>query len=331
MNKWQEFTTSQQALSTQSQNTLCALSDSGILYIGGEDAQEFLQNQLSNDISHIDANKAQLSSFSNAKGRMIAIFRVIQIDGGYLLIMPKSILQQVMQQLQKYVIRAQVVMADITDSFASIGISAASDLLPQEERFPAQLNQVYQSDSLISVRVHSSDDQQRYLILSNDEDEAIELVTSLSEKLSFSMADSWRLQEIQAGIPTLYPQTMQAFVLQMSNLQQLDGVSFKKGCYPGQEVVARMQYLGKLKRRMYLAQVDCVQCPLPGDELKSRDVENADGSGKVVDAICVNDNSYLMLFIAQIEKVESGALVLLNQPDSVISIQSLPYDETGNN
>ncbi len=331
MNKWQQFTASQQLLPAQSQNTLCALSDTGILYVGGADAQEFLQNQLSNDITHIDANKTQLSSFSNAKGRMIAIFRVIQIDGGYLLIMPQSILQDVMQQLQKYVIRAQVVMADITESFAITGISSSPDLLPADERFPAQLNEVYQSDSLISAHVHGSNGQQRYLMLSNDEDEAIELQTTLSEKVSLSVADSWRLQEIQAGIPTLYPQTMLAFVLQMSNLQLLGGVSFKKGCYPGQEVVARMQYLGKLKRRMYLAQLDSAQCPLPGDELKSRDAESKDGAGKVVDAICVNDNSCLMLFIAQIEKAEADDLVLLDQPDSAIKLQSLPYDETSNN
>ncbi len=331
MNKWQNFKAALKLSSAQAQNTICPLSESGLLYVGGKDALEFLQNQLSNDITHIDANKAQLSSFSNAKGRLIAIFRVIQIEGGYLLIMPKSILQDVMQQLQKYVIRAQVVMADISESFAMIGISSSADLLPQDERFPAQLNQIYQSDSLISAHVHSSDGQQRYLMLTNDEDEAIELVTLLSEKLCPSVSDSWRLQEIQAGVPTLYPQTMQAFVLQMSNLQLLDGVSFKKGCYPGQEVVARMQYLGKLKRRMYLAQIDSDQCPMPGDELKSRDAESKDGAGKVVDAISLNDNSCLMLFIAQIEKAETGDLALLDQPDLAIKLQPLPYNETARN
>ncbi len=327
MIKWQQYISDQQLLSAQAQNTLCALSNTGILYVGGEDAQDFLQNQLSNDITHIDAHKAQLSSFSTAKGRMIAIFRVIQIDGGYLLIMPQSILTDVMQQLQKYVIRAQVVMADITDSFAMFAVSASPDLLPDDDRFPEQLNAVYQSDSLISVHVHGNDGQQRYLMLSNDEDEAIKLVNSLAEKLSLSVADSWRLQEILSAVPTLYPQTMQAFVLQMSNLQFLDGVSFKKGCYPGQEVVARMQYLGKLKRSMFLAQIDSDQCPMPGDELKSRNSESKDGAGKVVDAIAINDSSCLMLFIAQIDKAEAGDLVLLNQPESAINLQSLPYGE----
>jgi folate-binding protein YgfZ len=197
-------------------------------------------------------------------------------------------------------------------------------------RFPVQLNGVHQSDSLISVQIHGNDGQQRYLMLTNDEDEAIQLVTTLTDKLSLSVGDSWRLQEILSGVPALYPETMQAFVLQMSNLQFLDGVSFKKGCYPGQEVVARMQYLGKLKRRMFLAQIESDQCPVPGDELKSRDAEKKDGAGKVVDAIAVNQNSCVMLFVAQIEKAEAGDLVLLSQPESVINLQPLPYAEAIN-
>ncbi len=325
MKQWQQFLAAKTPLPAQLKDTLCALNDSGILYVGGEDATEFLQHQLSNDISLINSTRAQLSSFSNAKGRMIAIFRVIQIEGGYLLIMPAAILQDVMQLLQKYVIRSQVILADITDSFARIGVSVKLGDLPADEKFPDQINQVYQSDSLISLRVQASDDQARFLILSNDEQEAVALVESSFGTLAYSSPDSWRLQEIKAGIPALYSQTMQAFVLQMSNLQLLDGVSFKKGCYPGQEVVARMQYLGKLKRQMYLAQIDSSTCPQPGDELKAKSSEANDGSGKVVDAARLNDSSCLLLFIAQIDKAESNELVLSKQPEVKLDLQSLPY------
>lgn len=327
MNTWHEFLATQKLSPVQTTNTLCALNESGLLYVGGDDAHDFLQNQLSNDINQISSTQAQLSSFSNAKGRMLAIFRVIQIEGGYLLMMPRSILPQVMQLLQKYIIRSQVVLADISDSFAMMSFNTTQDALTEDQRFPAQLHQVYQSDSLISLRIHSEQNQQRYLLLTNDANEAIDLWTQLAEHCPPSQGDSWRLQEIAAGIPTLYPQTMQAFVLQMSNLQLLDGVSFKKGCYPGQEVVARMQYLGKLKRRMYLAQIKCATCPDPGDELKSRDSAKNDGSGKVVDAVAVDDTHCLMLFIAQIDKAESGSLVLSEQPDIAINLLRLPYAE----
>ena len=325
MKQWQAFLASKNPLPARLENTVYTLNDSGILYVGGDDAKEFLQQQLSNDITRIDANQSQLSSFSTAKGRMVAIFRVIQIDGGYLLLMPSSILAQVQQLLQKYIIRSHVVMADISDQFAAIGLSINQQDLPAEDKFPSELNLVYQSDSLISIRLHSFEDQARYLLLSNDENEAITLLESLSESLSYSAADSWRLQEIKAAVPTLYPQTMQAFVLQMSNLQLLDGVSFKKGCYPGQEVVARMQYLGKLKRQMYLAKITTATCPQPGDELKTRGSETSDGSGKVVDAARLNDSSCLMLFIARIEKAESDHLQLCEQPEVSIERLPLPY------
>jgi folate-binding protein YgfZ len=303
---------------------VCALEQLGLLYIGGEDATEFLQNQLSNDISHIDASKAQLSSFSNAKGRMIGIFRVIQIEGGYLLLMPLEIIAEVGAQLQKYVLRSQVVVANISDSFARLAVTAenARDLL--DRRLPTDVHQVFQSDSLIALCLPALPGQQRYLLLSNDENEAVSLAHKLLGTLTFSDEDSWRLQEILCGIPSLYQPTIGAFVVQMANLQVLDGVSFKKGCYPGQEVVARMQYLGKLKRRMFLAKLDTDSCPQPGDKLQQRAAEQRDGSGKVVDAIS-DGSACLMLYIAQIDKAESDELVLAAQPGAHLERLELPY------
>ena len=90
---------------------------------------------------------------------------------------------------------------------------------------------------------------------------------ALTPGCSTADADAWALLDIRAGLPTVYTATVEAFVPQMVNLQLLDGVSFNKGCYVGQEVVARMQYLGTLKRRMYLAEVETQTVPQPGDEL----------------------------------------------------------------
>ena len=162
-------------------------------------------------------------------------------------------------------------------------------------------------------------------MLSNDGDEAITLFEPLSAELTLNDMSSWQYQEIQSGIPTIYPENMGAFVLQMCNLQLLDGVNFKKGCYPGQEVVARMHYLGKLKRRMYLAELNSTVCPPPAAELKSRDASKNDGSGKVVDAVKVDQDTCLMLFSAQIDKAESESLVLVDQPDKPIQLKPLPY------
>ncbi|MCP4075863.1 MAG: folate-binding protein YgfZ [Gammaproteobacteria bacterium] len=325
MKPWLDFLSQQTSQPLQNNNALCALSDTALLYVGGDDATEFLQNQLSNDIHQIDEKTAQLSTFSNAKGRMLGIFRVIKIDGGYLLVLPKNILPGIQQQLQKFIIMSKVILADISDSFARIAIVTDQQELITEDYYPAEINQVYQSDSLISVQLPGRKNQCRFLMLSNSAEEAINLWTGLSQNLQINDQNSWRLQDIEAGIPTLYPATAGAFVLQMGNLQLTGGVSFKKGCFPGQEVVARMQYLGKLKRRMFLAEIKSAQCPEPGDELRYEESDKPDGSGKVVDAVQTDPENCILLFIAQIDKAEQNKLVLVNQPEITVKLKALPY------
>jgi hypothetical protein len=325
MQAWQEFIGKLDIQPLQKGNSLCVLDQLGLLYVGGDDAQTFLQNQLSNDIQHIDANKSQISSFSNAKGRMLAIMRVIQIDGGYLLLLPRENLVATQQLLQKYVIMSRVVMADISDSFARFSLATDQAEITNKDSLPSENNQVLQTDSLITLRLTGGNDQQRYLFLSNNADEAIELFSHYSQFLTVNNMDSWHYQEISSGVPTIYPSTREAFVLQMCNLDLIDGVSFKKGCYPGQEIVARTHYLGKQKRRMYVAEVGSSLCPIPGDELKSRNAVRPDGSGKVVDAVKLDDAHCLMLFSAKIDKTESNELVLVNQSDSSIILGKLPY------
>jgi len=324
MQPWHEFIESQDLAKPVCTAAVCPVTQHGLLYVGGDDAQNFLQNQLSNDIGQVDSKHAQISSFSNAKGRMLAIFRVIAIEGGYLLLMPREIIDQVQSQLQRYVLRSQVVLADVSDSFGLLTVSSFD--LAADPRFCAEVNGVFQSDSLITLRLNDSVDGPRYLAISNDPAELVELWQTLTESCKACDESTWRLQEVRAGVPTLYQDTMGAFVLQMTNLQQLDGVNFKKGCYPGQEVVARMQYLGKLKRRMYRATLNSGHCPSPGDELRERGGAESASSGKVVDAIPVAHGQSELLLVGRIDQAEAGSLVLSDQPDATLELQQLPYD-----
>jgi len=325
MQAWNDFLARQTPKAIDSDNAICALDQTSLLYVGGDDASDFLQNQLSNDISKIDETRSQLSSMSNAKGRMLAIFQIIRIDGGYILVMPRDLITDIAQALQKFILMSKVVLADISDSFARIGVTTTQHEITQADDLPDEVNHVYQSDSLISLSLPAAAGRSRYLLLSNDADEAIALWQKLSQKLAVNDELDWRLQQIDAGIPTIYAATSGAFVLQMSNLHKLDGVSFKKGCYPGQEVVARMQYLGKLKRRMYLAQIETSHCPQPGDELCTKGFTTADSSGKVVDAVILDDRHCHLLFIAQIAKAEAAELSLCDQPEAALSLLPLPY------
>lgn len=304
---------------------ICAADELGLILVSGEDAAEFLQNQLSNDINLIDESRFQLSSYSTPKGRMLGIFRVIQVSNGYLLLTTKSMVLPLLEQLFKFIVQSQVALADASDYFAMIAIQTDHLDLNGLPDMPAEPGMVVQNDSLISLQLEALGSQQRFLLLYLSADEAIDTWDKLAPQLQVAGYSSWHLSEIKAGVPMIYPQTAEEFVLQMANLGALGGVSFKKGCYPGQEIVARMQYLGKLKRRMFLARIKTDCLPLPGDDLVTQGKSVVDGSGKVVDAGFDQDGICYCLYIAQIAKAEAGSLELLKQPESRIGNIDLPY------
>lgn len=324
MKQWDDFGDKQSSVLADG-NFICAADELGLILVSGEDSADFLQNQLSNDVGLIDESRYQLSAYSTPKGRMLGIFRVIQVSNGYLLLTVKSRVLPLLEHLFKYIVQSRVTLADASDYFARIAVNtdAPSNLgLPLE---PEEPGAVAQNDSMIALRLEPLGAQSRFLLMFLSADEAVASWQSLASKLTVCSYASWHLSEIKAGIPAIYADTAEEFVLQMANLGALGGVSFKKGCYPGQEIVARMQYLGKLKRRMFLARVETDTLPRPGDDLVKPGNTVADGSGKVVDAEFDQAGNCYCLYIAQIEKAESGNLQLLKQPESIIENLELPY------
>ena len=321
---WQAFTESQ-SRKLETGNFLSDASELGLVLVTGDDAESFLQNQLSNDISHLDETRLQLSAYSTAKGRMLAIFQVIRISNGYILITPLSMVESLMQRLQMFVIQAKVTLADASGHFFRFALQTDIDEIVNHALLPQQVSGVLQNDSLISLQIGSLDGQNRYLVLCLSLDEAKSLWHDFAQQLQVTHFEAWRLSQIKSGIPTIYPQTSEDFVLQMANLDLLDGVSFQKGCYPGQEIIARMHYLGKLKRRLFLSRFQADKCPIAGDELSVCGAQNPDGSGKVVDAVIDDEGLCHCLYIAQIKRATNNELCLFEQ--SMIPIKSigLPY------
>jgi len=298
---------------------LCATEHLGLIQIDGEDALSFLQNQLSNDIAKIDENTCQLNSYSNHKGRMYSIFYVIKNQGGYLLIVPKSQIEFLLQRLQMFVIMAKVTLSDVSNQWAKMGFNSnttAHSIFAKDQLIKRKTESVY-------IRLNPNN-LNRVLVL-NAFDSAVDNWASLRECLTVCDTNAWLLAEINEGIPSLSPETSEAFVLQMSNLHLLNGVSFKKGCFPGQEIVARTKYLGKAKRRMYLFRVESSTQPLPIEQLCDLSSNAADGSGKVVLSAQSDALHYDFLCVANIEKAEANTLKLVNQPNAKLIIKKLPY------
>lgn len=298
---------------------ICPTEHLGLIYVEGEDALSFLQNQLSNDIAKIDEDTCQLNSYSSHKGRMYSIFYVIKYDDGYLMIVPKSQINFLLQRLQMFVIMAKVRLSDITNKWAKMGYQSAA-IAANELNEAAQ---VKLSNGTLFIRLNPHNPN-RVLVLSAFSS-AQALWNFYKNNLTICSTNAWQLAEINEGIPSLSPETSEAFVLQMTNLQLLNGVSFKKGCFPGQEIVARTKYLGKTKRRMYLASIKSNVQPLAIEELCDLTSDSADGSGKVVASAKADENHFNFLFVANIKKAEAHSLKLVRQENIKLIIKNLPY------
>lgn len=324
--EWTEFLASRTDTATNTPELNCVLNDLshlGLIRISGEDAESFLQGQLTNDAREITNEHSNLAGWCSAKGRMFANFRCFRRSDDYFLQTPLENIPSVLQRLGMFVLRAKVTLSDASDELVRIGLTGSCTealLQPFFEDLPEQPNDVQQHHALTLIRLPGV--KPRY--------ELIGPATLLQEiwqtaegQAQTANRDFWALQEIRAGIPTIYQETKEAFVPQMTNMQLIDGVSFTKGCYIGQEVVARMQYLGKLKRRMYLAHVDTTKPPQPGDELYAKQSTSGQGTGKVVEAQASGDG-YDLLAVIEIASAE-GDQVLLGEQGPPLEITDLPY------
>lgn len=304
-------------------NTACAISGEVVLRITGDDAESFLQGQFSNDIAALAVPGSQLNTWSSPKGRVLTLFRIIRDAEGYMIRMPQELVEPIQKRLKMFVMRAKVTIEQLPD-FVAFGVSgdqAANVLKSAVQRLPTDLDDTVQSNNITVYRVRGAD---RFEVIAAT-DAACALWAQLSDVCQPGGESVWRLQNIDAGVPSIGTATSEAFVLQMLNLQHIDGVSFKKGCFPGQEVVARMQYLGKLKRRMYRAegQLDNgTLLPEAGAEVFNKDVTSA--VGKVVDAQAVGDGSFRLLMVNAIAATEAP-LFLDKDATQAVTLLDLPY------
>ena len=215
-----------------------------VLTVSGKEAGKFLQGQITCNINDITATQSSLGAMCNPKGRAITTFLLVKSNDNFLLVLPKELLQTVKDRLQKYILRSDVTLTDSSDSLCLLGLTDTSD-----QPFLAS----HQQDT--SVRVHFTD---RCLLIA-EVNQAIALWSEYSAH-GFQSSDSaqWLTLDILSGIPWLSVATSEQFIPQMLNLDKLGGISLTKGCYTGQEIVARTHYLGKAKRALFVANCQTV-------------------------------------------------------------------------
>lgn len=310
-------------------DVVCDLSHRGLLEVRGKDAQSFLQGQFGNDIREVTETRSQLSSYSNAKGRAYAVFRIMRDRDAYLLDMNVELLETVRKRLSMFVLRADVVIENAEDSRIRFGLSgptAEKQLTDTLGGFPADVNEVLGLKGISVVRVPQMTHPR--FEFAGEIDACQALWNDLNVHSAPVGPEGWRLLDILAGVPTIHAETSEAFVPQMINLHALHGISFKKGCYPGQEVVARMHYLGKLKRRMFRLAIECQERPLPGSPVFRSGGDPGQPDGEIVDAMLHPDGLYAALAVLQIAAAEQP--LRWGSPDgSVAHVIPLPYTIPG--
>lgn len=317
---------SEEACAIDEDTVLADLSPLGIIRISGEDATNFLQGQFSNDVQQLDGQTAQLSSYCNPKGRILASFWLYRNNDTYYMLLPADTLAATLKRLRMYVLMSKVTLDDVSEEMACIGLAGnkAADLLqPLLGAVPMEASNTCHHNGISAIRLPS--DKPRFLMVGSNA-EIQQAWLALRENTTPVGYQAWQLLDIETGLPSVYVENVEAFVPQMLNLHAIGGVSFKKGCYPGQEIVARMHYLGKLKRRMYRAHIDTNATPQVGAELFAPDSGSGQGTGRIVMASPTAKGGFEVLAVVQVSSVEQGNVHLQSVDGPTLTFIDLPYD-----
>ncbi len=300
---------------------LAPLTQFGVIRATGEDAASFLHNLFSNDVQHLGLERAERCGFCSPKGRLLADFLIWREGQDYLLQLSSDIQPGMLKKLGMYVLRSKVKLSDANSDIVLLGIAgtgAAAALKALGAGIPSSQYDVLRFDAGTAIRL----DEHR-IQLAVHANAAVPVWNKLASLARPVGTPAWRWLEIAAGVPHITSATQEEFVPQMANLELIGGVSFTKGCYPGQEIVARTKYLGKVKRRTYRASVQS-DCPQPGTDLFSPDL--ADQScGKVIEAAPSPSGGCELLASMLMSSAEAGDVRVGSADGPRLSFLALPY------
>lgn len=259
------------------------LSDFTVLAITGDDRHRFLHGQFINDLNLIKSPAAQLSAWCNPKGQVISNFIIINTGTSYLLIFKSDLKEYIQKRLFMFILRSNVKIEDISESSPLIGIANANNLSALTGKTPENAGEVIAADGLIIVS--HPDNSRRYLVTGT-----IEALIKKLPEFNIKLSDSsvWNLLDIKAGLPWITQETQEQFLPQMLNLDALQGLSYQKGCYPGQEVIARLHYRGEVKKRLQLIKSNNEL--IVGSDIYLNDSENK--VGMVINSVNNSDVNY---------------------------------------
>ena len=286
------------------------LNDLGLLRFTGADAITFLQGQVSNDTQPLAGGTPVLAAYSTPQGRVVAVLRLLPHSGGILAVLPRELVQSTLERLRKYVMRSKVKIENVSETFTVVGLhrNEASTLpdLPLPDATHA-----YVERNGVGVAQVGRDAERLWVVGEASGLTAAGLSLTAgpasaqgAQPTADAAENAWRLADIRAGLPQVYAATQEQFVAQMLNLDLIDGISFTKGCYTGQEIIARTQHLGRIKRRLFR-----IGLPEGGDFAVGQSLQLADGRSARLTEVARTDNGCEALAVLTLEAatVDAGA------------------------
>lgn len=294
-----------------------------VLSVKGSDTEKFLQGQLTCDVTTTFSRGSSLGAHCNIKGHMLSLFRLLKRNQEEAwLRMSHDIFDSALTNLKKYIIFSKAEAEDISEQFAGVGVTGPGAQALIENLFgqsPSEDNGILPLSEGIVVRVPGD----RFEIWM-EQSALTALLDKLPDEVSIGATNTWLLSEIDAGIPDLRAETQEDFIPQMINLQALEGVSFSKGCYTGQEIVTRLQHRGVLKKPMFIAEVTADSQPVPGQIISSPSSSTA---GEILlSASCdQNDNNRYRLLAVINKKAADEETLQISGTDAELTLLDLPY------
>ncbi|MGV7246441.1 CAF17-like 4Fe-4S cluster assembly/insertion protein YgfZ [uncultured Caballeronia sp.] len=298
------------------------LTQFGFIDTTGDDAAAFLHTQLTNDVQHLDASTARLAGYCSPKGRLMASFLMWRAGDAVRLMIAADLQATVQKRLSMFVMRAKAKLADATPALTAVGFAgdvrdALSHLF---DAMPDGVHVKVEGPLGSLIRVPDAAGRPRFLWV-GPKAEVDSHLAALEKKLTRASAEVWDWLDIHAGEPRITQPVSEQFVPQMVNFDVLGGVNFKKGCYPGQEVVARSQYRGTIKRRTSLAHAEMAKA---GDELFHSD-DPGQPCGLVVNVASAPDGGVDALVEIKLAALEQGSVHVGAADGPVLKFSPLPY------
>lgn len=292
----------------------CTLAGFSLLSISGNERHSFLHGQFINDLNLIEKPGAQLSAWCNPKGQVIANFLIINTGIAYLLIFKEDLKPFVQKRLNMFVLRSDVQIEDISEQSPLLGVANTNDLSSFGLNTSIAVGEVVATEGLVVTHLPYA--VNHYLIMGNKE--ILEKKTS-ELKSSLTIVDSsiWELLDILAGLPWITSSIQEQFLPQMLNLDSLNGLSYQKGCYPGQEIIARLHYRGEVKKRVQLIKSE-VQLQ-QGENVNSGQSDKNIGS--IINSAMHPDGLYYALAVLELDKLNEK----LQCNAQAITLLDLPY------